>query len=306
MKILIVGAGAVGGLFGASLHRAGADVQFLVRPARKALLDAEGLTVVTPAGEYPFTPRTVVASDLQPGYELVILTNKAYALDGVIADVRAAVGPQTWFLPLMNGLRHLDALDAAFGADRVLGGIAMTIATLADPTHVQVANAYSSITVGARSAGQVEMAQRVWQMLSDSGIETGFSERVIDDMWDKFCRMASLGAANCLLQGTVGEYMRSRDGGDIALQLFHECTETAKAAGHPMHPQAVAGFQRVLTNPKSSFNSSMYRDMRAGLPIEGDHLVGDMVRRAQAAGVPCSLLAVALAVLETYSGRLEA
>ncbi|MFA7624345.1 MAG: ketopantoate reductase family protein [Pusillimonas sp.] len=306
MKILIVGAGAVGGLFGSSLHRAGVDVQFLVRPARKAQLDAGGLTVVTPAGEYTFTPRTVVAGDLQPGYDLVILTNKAYALGGVIADVQAAVGPQTWFLPLMNGLRHLDALDEAFGAHRVLGGIAMTIATLADPAHVHVANAYSSITVGARSPGQAEFAQQVWQVLSGAGIEAGLSERVIDDMWDKFCRMASLGAANCLLQGTVGEYMRSRDGGDIALQLFHECTETAQAAGHPMHPQAVAGYQRVLTNPNSSFNSSMYRDMRAGLPIEGEHLVGDMVHRAQAAGVPCSLLTVALAVLETYSGRLAA
>ena len=306
MKILIVGAGAVGGLFGASLHRAGVDVQFLVRPARKALLDAKGLTVTTPAGEYTFAPNTVVAGNVQPVYDLIILTNKAYALDGVSADLQAAVGPQTWFLPLLNGLRHLDALDAAFGDARVLGGIAMTIATLADPVHVQVTNAYSSITVGARSPAQSEMAQQVWQVLSDAGIETGFSERIMDDMWDKFCRMASLGAANCLLQGTVGEYMRSRDGGNIALQLFHECTETAQAAGHPMHSQAVAGYQRVLTNPKSSFNSSMYRDMRAGLPIEGDHLVGDMVRRAQAAGVSCSLLTVALAVLETYSGRLAA
>ncbi len=304
MKILVVGAGAVGGLFGASLHRAGVDVQFLVRPARKTLLDAQGLTVVTPAGEYAFKPDTVTAEGLQAHYDLVILTNKAYALDGAISDIRPVVGPTTWVLPLLNGLRHLDALDAAFGADRVLGGIAKTIATQADPTHIHVANAYSSITVGAREPAQVEMAQKVWQVLSGAGIDTEFSDHIIDDMWDKFCRMASLGAVNCLLQGTVGEYMRSHVGGQIALQMFQECVETAQAEGHPMHPQAVAGYQRVLTNPNSSFNSSMYRDMRAGLPIEGEHLVGDMVRRANKAGVSCSLLTVALAALQTYSARL--
>ena len=304
MKILVVGAGAVGGLFGASLHRAGVDVQFLVRPARKTLLDAQGLTVVTPAGEYAFKPATVTAEALQAHFDLVILTNKAYALDGAIKDIQPAVGPTTWLLPLLNGLRHMEALDAAFGADRVLGGIAKTIATQADPTHIHVANAYSSITVGAREPAQVEMAQKVWQVLSGAGIDTEFSEHIIDDMWDKFCRMASLGAVNCLLQGTVGEYMRSQAGGQIALQMFQECVETAQAEGHPMHPQAVAGYQRVLTNPNSSFNSSMYRDMRAGLPIEGEHLVGDMVRRANKAGVSCSLLTVALAALQTYSARL--
>ena len=91
---------------------------------------------------------------------------------------------------------------------------------------------------------------------------------------------------------------------NVEKQLKLAELETAQAEGHPMHPQAVAGYQRVLTNPNSSFNSSMYRDMRAGLPIEGEHLVGDMVRRANKAGVSCSLLTVALAALQTYSARL--
>lgn len=304
MKTLIVGAGAVGGLFGAMLQKSGADVRFLLRPARKALIDANGLTLTTPDGQYHFKPATVDATAPGDGYDLIILTNKAYALNGVIRDIAPVVGANTHVLPLLNGLRHLDALDAVFGAEKVLGGIAKTIATLAEPTHIHVANAYSSITVGARSPEQDDKARAVAQLLASAGIDTELSATVMDDMWDKFCRMASLGAANCLLQGTVGEYMRSQAGGQIALQLFEECVQTAQAAGHDMHPQAVAGYRRVLTNPNSSFNSSMYRDMRAGLPIEGDHLVGDMVRRAQEAGLACPMLSVAQAVLETYTGRL--
>lgn len=304
MKVLIVGAGAVGGLFGAYLHQYGVNVKFLLRPARKALIDSEGLTLALPAGSIKLEPNTVTANQLTGGYDLVILANKAHALDGVIQDITPAMGPSTHILPLLNGLRHLDQLDQVFGPERVLGGIAKTVATLAEPTKIQVSNAYSSLTVGARSADQQARAQAVWQLLSAAGIETELSEHIIDDMWDKFCRMASLGAANCLLQATVGEYMRSDAGGAVALQLLRECVDTAQAAGHPMHPQAVAGFERAMTNPNSSFNSSMYRDMRAGLPIEGEHLVGDMLARSQAARLSSPMLTVANAVLQTYSARL--
>lgn len=306
MNILFVGAGAVGGLFGASLHQHGANVQFLLRPARKAQVDAQGLALELPATTLRIQPRTLSADQLAAPFDLVVLTNKAPALEDVIADIAPAVGQATHILPLLNGLRHLDRLDEAFGRERVLGGIAKTIATQASPTHIRVSNAYSSLTVGARTAGQRAKARAVQQLLAEAGIDAELSEHIMDDMWDKFCRMASLGAANCLLQGTVGEYMRSQAGGRIALQLFRECADTAQAAGHPMHPQAIAGFQRALTNPNSSFNSSMYRDMRAGLPIEGDHLVGDMLRRGEAAGLPCPMLAVADAVLQTYSARRQA
>ena len=305
MKILIVGAGAVGGLFGASLHQQDADVQFLLRPARKAMVDADGITLELPTRQFNFRPRTVTADQLEADYELIILSNKAYALDSVITDIAAAMGEQTHILPLLNGLRHLERLDHAFGQARVLGGIAKTVATQASPTRIQVSNAYSSLTVGARTPDQRVKARAAWQQLVDVGIDAELSENIMDDMWDKFCRMASLGAANCLLGGAVGEYMRSGKGGQIALQLFRECTDSAQAAGHPMHPQAIAGFQRVLTNPGSTFNSSMYRDMRAGLPIEGDHLVGDMLRRGEAAGLSCLMLTIASAVLETYTARLD-
>ena len=303
MKILFVGAGAVGALFGSSLHQYGANIQFLLRPARKALIDAEGLTVETPAGVSRIQPLTVSADQLDASYDLIVLSNKAPALESVIADITPAVGQHTHILPLLNGLRHLDRLDEAFGQERVLGGIAKTIATLAAPTHVLVSNAYSSVTVGARLPSQQTKANAVAQLFSQAGITLELSERIMDDMWDKFCRMACLGAANCMLQGTVGEYMRSQAGGEIALQLLRECTDTAQAAGHPMHAQDIAGFQRALTNPKSSFNSSMYRDMLAGLPIEGDHLVGDMLCRSEAAGLSSPMLTVANAVLQTYSAK---
>ncbi|AEY00380.1 2-dehydropantoate 2-reductase [Oceanimonas sp. GK1] len=303
MKILIVGMGAVGGLFGGLLHRHGSDIRFLVRPARQRQLESRAMTLALASGGFQFHPRLVTAGELDNDYDVIVLSNKAYALDGVISDIRPAVGESTMILPLLNGMRHLERLDRQFGQQRVLGGIAKTIATLANPTTIEVSNPHCSLTLGARLSAQQAMARQVAELMAEAGIAVELSEDIAGAMWDKFCRMAALGAANCLLQGTVGEYMQSRAGGEIALQLFQECTDTAAAHGHPLTAEAIGGFQRALTKPGSTFNSSMYRDMQQGLPIEGEHLVGDMLVRAAQAGVPAPMLSVANAVLQTYSAR---
>lgn len=304
MKILMVGAGAVGGLFGSYLHNhPGVELEWLVRPARLQQLQASGLTVVTPDHKRHFAPVLKTREQLQPGYDLIILTSKAYSLDSVIEDIRPIVSAETRILPLLNGLAHLDRLDQVFSPQQVLGGIAKTIATLADPHTVDVNNRFSSVTVGARCPEQQDFVGELSQLLVAAGVTLDDGSDIMAAMWDKFCRMSALGAANCLLQGTVGEYMRSDEGGDIALQLFAECTHTAALSGYPLADEAITGFRRAMTNPKSSFNSSMYRDLCQGLPIEGDHLVGDMLARARQHGMEAPILRVANAVLQTYQAR---
>ena len=151
MKILVVGAGAVGGQFGAYLHESGAEVDFLLRPARKEIIDAQGLTLDLPTGKLQVQPHTLIASELKPVYDLIVVSCKAYSLDSVMNDLANAVGEKTVILPLLNGLRHLDLLGEKFGHERVLGGIAKTVATLATPSCIQIKHGPGNITVGARS-----------------------------------------------------------------------------------------------------------------------------------------------------------
>src|SRR5688572_19463643 len=123
MRFLVVGAGATGGYFGGRLLEVGRDVTFLVRPARAERLAAAGLVITSPAGDVAvLPPPTVLAANLRTPFDVVILACKAYDLEGAIASFAPAVGPNTAVVPLLNGMRHLDALDARFGADRVLGG----------------------------------------------------------------------------------------------------------------------------------------------------------------------------------------
>ncbi|OOV86193.1 ketopantoate reductase family protein [Oceanospirillum linum] len=303
MRILVVGAGAVGILFGSQLRQQGLDISHLVRPKRAAELAEKPFEVCLPEATFQLSPTCLTQRELTATatFDLIILTNKAYGLPQVIEDIAPAVGDNTLILPLLNGLRHLDLLDKAFGAERVLGGIAKTVATLKTPWQVRVATDYNSITVAARQPSQQAAVAEAVQLFQQSGLTVEQTDDIMGQMWDKFCRMAALGAVNCLLQGNVGEYMKSERGGEIALQIFDECCQVAAASGHALAKDSVQGFQRILTNPKSSFNSSMYRDMRNGLPIEGDHLVGDMVARGKDVGVATPMLEIAEAVLQVYS-----
>src|SRR5258705_9571332 len=123
MRILVVAAGGIGGYFGGRLLEAGRDVTFLVRPARAANLAQAGLSIRSPLGDVHVpAPPTVAAERLAGAFDLVLLSCKAYDLDGAMESFAPGVGADTAIPPLLNGMRHLDLLEARFGARSVLGG----------------------------------------------------------------------------------------------------------------------------------------------------------------------------------------
>src|SRR5947209_7741418 len=117
MRTLVIGAGALGGYFGACLIRAGRRVSFLVRPQRAAQLARDGLRVVSPHGDFTVAAPTVLAGGIDGPFDLVFLGVKSYSLDEAMEQFAPAVGPSTMILPILNGMAHLDRLSARFGAD---------------------------------------------------------------------------------------------------------------------------------------------------------------------------------------------
>src|SRR5829696_4952518 len=162
MRFLVVGAGAVGGYFGGRLLEAGRDVTFLVRPARAEQLAATGLAITSPAGDVTLpSPPTLLAADLRAPFDVVILSCKAYDLDGAMDAVAPAVGPGTAVVPLLNGMRHLDALDARFGPDRVLGGSCFISAKLDDAGRVVHLSDLHRLVFGERQGGRSPRADAI-------------------------------------------------------------------------------------------------------------------------------------------------
>jgi 2-dehydropantoate 2-reductase len=304
MKWLIVGAGAVGGYFGGRLAEAGRDVTFLVRGTRADALARHGLTVQSPLGDFHVSAKVATADKLIDRYDVVLLTAKHYDLDGAIAAIRPAVGPATAVLPLLNGLVHLDQLDAAFGPQRVLGGVAYVGAVLSQDGSIRHVNRLSGIAFGERAGGTSERVRAIAQDFVGTKIDAPGNDDIMQEMWEKFFMMGAMAGMNCLLRGTIGEIVATQDGAALMREALAECRGVAAAAGYPPRPQAVDRVTSMLTEPGSVNSASMRQDLEAGRRTEADAIVGDMLRRGEAHGVATPLLRAAYCALQVHENRL--
>jgi 2-dehydropantoate 2-reductase len=301
MRTLFVGAGATGGYFGGRLAGIGKDVTFLVRPQRAATLARRGLRIKGPDEDTVVQPRTVTADTLDGPYDLVVLAVKAYGLEQAMADMAPAVGSRTVIVPLLNGMRHLDALIGAFGDERVYGGVCMIHATLDGDGDVVQFTGLHRLRFGAID-GPDDRLGAVTEALSGGGFDSTPSDTIEQDMWEKWVFLASLGAATTLMRASVGDINAAPGGPAFAAGIAAEAVAVATAAGHPPREGAVA-FLRAGISSTAKTTSSLYRDMARGRPVEADAVVGDFLATADRSGVATPLLSAAYANLAIYGTR---
>jgi 2-dehydropantoate 2-reductase len=304
MRILVVGAGATGGYFGGRLAEAGRDVTFLVRQRRAEQLRRDGLRIISPHGNVTLQPKLVTAHELGADYDLVFFAVKAYALDQAVEDIAPAVGPDTMVLPVLNGMRHLDALDSRFGERRVLGGLCAIPGTLDPDGTVRQLGELQQVSYGDRQNPDSARIHAVHEQLSDAGFPTTLAPDVIQQMWQKWVFLASLAAITCVMRGTVGQVVAAPGGREFAESVVTECAAVAEANGHPIPDTVLAGARAQVTLAGSSFAASMFRDLSQGYPVEADHIIGDLIARAH--GVPTPLLNLAYTHLCVYQDSLDA
>jgi 2-dehydropantoate 2-reductase len=304
MRILVIGAGATGGYFGGRLLESGQDVTFLVREKRAAQLAEHGLVIRSSLGNASLpNPATVQAGELREPYDLILLSCKAYHLPQVIDDMAPAVGPQTTILPVLNGMRHLDLLDARFGAQRVLGGQCVIAATLDAEGTVRHLNQSHSVTFGERDGSRSERVERILASMSNARFEPRLSTTILQDMWDKWVFLASLAGITCLMRAPVGDIMAASGGEQAILQLLEDCRSVAEHNGRAPGDAVMARARGVLTEKGSALSASMMRDLEQGGAIEADHIVGDLLARSDATADALSMLRTAYAHLKAYEVR---
>jgi 2-dehydropantoate 2-reductase len=302
MRILVVGAGAIGGYFGGRLLQAGRDVTFLVRPRRAAELARDGLVIKSPNGDVTLKdPPAVQADKLNEKFDVVLLSCKAFDLDDAIRSFAPAVGPQTAIIPLLNGMRHLDVLDEKFGKDRVLGGLCGIAVTLDEHRHVvQLTPVFQSLTFGERDGTLSNRVRAVAETFAPGNIGSQASENIMRDMWEKWVLLATLAGSTSLMRAPVGHILAAPGGRDFMLGVRDECSAVAKAADYAPREAYLTRLTEMLTTEGSPLTASMYRDIKAGAPVEADHIVGDMIVRADAAKVPVPKLRAAYTHLKAY------
>ena len=306
MRILIVGAGSTGGYFGARLTQAGRDVTFLVRPARAAALRETGLQVRSPLGDFEVAPALVQAGQVERPYDIVLVTVKAYGLAAAIDDFAPAVGPETMILTVLNGLRHIDDLQARFGPERVVGGVCRVSTQLDAQGRILHLSPLHELVYGELAGTDSARIEALHAFLSDAGFDTRLSLRIVQELWNKWILLATLGAVCTLARGSVGE-IAATDGGDALVRgVLAECVAVAGAAGHAPAPAVVEGTLALLTTAGSTLTSSMYRDLVAGDRVEVDQILGDLRARARHAGLATPLVSAAFVQLDAYRRRRDA
>ena len=307
MRILIVGAGATGGYFGARLAEAGRDITFLVRPGRADQLRRDGLRVLSPHGDINLKPRLLVTGGSIEPFDAVLLAVKAFGLDGALDDIAPAVGPNTIIVPFLNGMRHVDLLIDRFGETPVLGGVCAVAATLDRHGRiVQLVGGLEALTYGERDGAITDRARALDAELQGAGFDARLSRAILQEMWEKWVMLASAGAATCLMRGNVGEIEAAAGGVGVTLRCLAETTAVAAASGFPPRERFLEGTKTILTARGSGLATSMYRDMQHGLPVEVEHILGDLLRRSRELSLDTPLLQAATVQLRVYQARLTA
>jgi 2-dehydropantoate 2-reductase len=302
MKILVVGAGGIGGYFGGQLLQARRNVTFLVREQRAAQLRRSGLSISSRTENVHIPdPPTLLAPQLQTPFELVLLSCKSYDLQQVMEQIRPAVGSSTKVLPLLNGMRHLELLDAAFGAEAVLGGRCYISATLDAQGRILHLDENRTLSFGDRRGAVPEQLQLILAELSGAGFEAQLSRSILQEMWDKWVFIAAAAGLTCLMRAAIGDILQACGSG-LALGMLEECLQIAAAAGMPMTAATQEQARRFLTTPGSPFTASMLRDIEAGRRTEGEHILGDLIARRRVSTTG-ALLDLAYAQIRAYEVR---
>src|SRR5688572_7687177 len=277
VKILILGAGAVGGYWGARLTQAGIDVTFLLREKRAELVRRNGLVVKSPKGDFTVPVKVVTKGNEGGPYDVVILACKGYDLDSAMDSIAPAVGPDTTIVPMLNGHAHFATLDARFGATRVAGGLAR-ISGMLGPNGEILHSGASGVSFGERD-GQPPRAALVEldAACRNAGIDGGLNADINQDLWDKWIMLATIAGMCASMRGTVGDIAATDDGAAIVLEMLEESRRVAEAVGYPPSEKMLANIRTGLTQKDSKTVASILGDMEKGGPAEGKQIVGEML-----------------------------
>lgn len=304
MRILVIGAGATGGFFGLRLAQAGRDVTFLVRPRRAELLRERGLRLTGPDADDVLVPKVVTANEIAEPYDLVLVSVKADSLPSALDDAAAAVGSHTVVVPFLNGIAHMDVLNARFGAPAVLGGVVKSVTMVDDAGDIVQFAPLASMTVGRQDGRSSPRLDAIERALSGAGFDLSVSPDIIAAMWHKWVFISTLGALTSLMRGAVGEIVAVPGGERLGPAILAEAAAVSAAAGHPVPAGQLDATAATVTEAGSPDTASIYRDLAAGRPTEVEHVLGDLTARARTLGVRTPLLDLATLNLRVHQNRV--
>ena len=292
MKILILGAGAIGGFFGAHLMKSGANVSFLVREKRKDELKKSGINIFSINGELKVNPKLLDKNLSGQHFDLIILTNKSYDLIESIREIKPYVN-KTVIIPLLNGMAHYEILDKEFGKEKIFGGTAYISTAMNNYGSIQQITSRASIKFGPRTQKNISIANKFYEICKETEFECDFSDHIELDLWRKYVLIGATAASTVLFQKPLGEISATTYGKSLIIEIHEECKKIVLSKGFDIGIEATNYNLKLITDKDSLLKASMLRDFESGKKTECEHILGYLIDLAEKNNIQCDLIKAA-------------
>ncbi|WP_059104812.1 ketopantoate reductase family protein [Shouchella shacheensis] len=303
MRILSVGAGGVGGYFGARLAEKGEDVTFLVREKRKHLLEEKGLAVRSIHGDLTMEPKLITKNSQALPFDVILLSTKAYHLEQAIGDVRPFICEHTVILPLLNGIAHIPVLQKAFGEDQVIGGLCFIETTVDKDGAIRQTSPTHRLMFGELDGTKTERTTRLEEAFEDTKASIVLSEKIEQEMWHKYLFITVASGITTLFRSPIGPVRESENGREFTRGLFEETASIMREHGAKLADNIVDKHMETMDAMTYEMKSSLLRDMEKHDSVEGDHLQGYLLELARKGNVDAPLLHAVYQNLKVYEVR---
>jgi 2-dehydropantoate 2-reductase len=310
MKIAIIGAGGVGGFFGARLQQAGADVHFVARGAHLAALRADGLTIESPLGDIHL-PRVNATSDpADIGMaDIVWLSVKLWDMEAAIRSMRPLMGPDTGIISFQNGVQKDDILREAFGDRAVMGGVAYIATNIDRPGVIKHTGTMQRLIFGEYDGRRSARAQALLDAALRGGINAELSDDVRKAIWEKFVFLVGLSGSTTTMRQTIGPIRSNPRSRRLLSELMRETVAVGRALGVALPADFADQRLAFVDGLPDQMTSSMHHDLKAGKRLEVSWLSGSVAQLGERTGVPTPMNRAVrdiLALHEAGSGPGEA
>ncbi len=303
MRIAVIGAGGVGGYFGAQLARAGHAVAFVARGRHLAALRENGLTVESAVG--PVQSMRVVATDkpaeLAP-VDVVMFCLKLWDVEANAAALAPLLAAGAVVIPFQNGVESHEMLARALGAERVAGGVAQIGAVIRAPGVIAHTGTMSKLRVGAFTGGQQSLLRDFVAAGKAAGIDIEYVDDIRRALWEKFVFLVAMSGATALARQPIGVVRADADLRAVLAASMRETLAVGATRGVVFDEKFVDRQMAFVDGLPAEMRTSMLNDLVAGNRLEAPWLAGAVARMATAAGVPAPVSATIYAALKPYLG----
>ncbi len=303
MRIVVMGAGGVGGYFGARLAASGEDVRFVARGAHLDAMRRDGLKIDSKLGDLVLKPDRTSAdpADLGPA-DLVVIAVKLGDTDSAIDAVRPLMRDETSVVSFQNGVGAIDALTRAFGAAPVIGGVAQIAAEIAGPGHIRHTGTLARLVVGEPKGGSSARVEALAAVAKKAGIDAIASDDITKAIWEKFVFLASFSGVTTLARRPKGVILSDPDLRQLYADALAEAVAVARGRGAALPVEHAERALKFTDGLPAEMKSSMFGDLERGNRLEVEYLSGAVARLGAEVGVKTPVHQAIYAALKPYIG----